>query len=966
MPVVPLRSLSLALAAPLTLGLLASTGPGLQPAEQPGIPLPDLDGDGAPEHLLAPPPTSHGPSLAPVLSGREPLFQLAVRPGDTPLRAAPTADADADGAPDLLITFLFTDPLGDAYEIDATYAAADGFLLTAPDPALARLVRLAADLDGNGRIDAADAAILLDRLRAGDPTADLNADGRADARDLLHLRAQLGRSVPDLASRAPGGGPIRTEPIGGGGTPGGGTPGGGGGGTINPADPRLNWEGNTGDGTRPPDDDDDGDGDDDECDGAVFYTNNDDDDFDALFDKDEHALGAAGLTCEVTDEDDFYGARISPPTSLPSNTQSTRWRLNYPAQLRFWYRPDAGDILDDAVTPIPDEQRTRRVVNGVEWILLPPHVMIEGPMQSRSFAVEAVSPSGGKCDLHVTVTHISTYTDANGEERQQTNTSALRVASAYEIAIEAANGIQATHLDIGHWGADGPNNTLTGYDASNTAYNSATDGTFIEGDPDRFRIRIVHHGLNKNPDQRDRIPAPGGGGAWGLSSHAAYARTAAEIDPAGAGLVLRETGDDTGVFVSEDQLLVCQDGDVQNPDDQFQVYSEYSGQTVADEATNDRTHQATVDGAVRFASAGLGARFERWCPVSDRLGGPGEMKVLKVRVRVYYEPFKDEGFDHDANGNSPEVNLNHAPFDVASSSYYYDSNNNGARDTGEPPVLLAHDENNNGQFDIEEDARSMDVNGNGQHDAGEPYCFRGFDFKDTNGSRTHNDNEPSEEFLNLSQYSPFDDRPPVWVRGDALGDVVTTWGLLEVDTRINEHMTRANTAWAQAGIRVEREGDIIHETAPHGIGELNVFYDGDFDREAGVLSDEFVIADSIGEARPELLEVIVVPRMSEQGTLGWSRIPAYSGSEKTFLFIHCGLHPQLRVLAHEIGHALTNREDLAAPNYMFFPRLEPADEPYDANVASWRRITHSTEDTARTARQGGQLFAPGNRFFEGQ
>ncbi|MEM1423031.1 MAG: hypothetical protein AAGH64_03410 [Planctomycetota bacterium] len=49
-----------------------------------------------------------------------------------------------------------------------------------------------ADVDANGVIDGRDAALLLERLRAGDRRADINGDGSADVRDAAAFLSALG------------------------------------------------------------------------------------------------------------------------------------------------------------------------------------------------------------------------------------------------------------------------------------------------------------------------------------------------------------------------------------------------------------------------------------------------------------------------------------------------------------------------------------------------------------------------------------------------------------------------------------------------------------------------------------------------------------------------------------------------------------------------------------------------------
>jgi hypothetical protein len=50
-------------------------------------------------------------------------------------------------------------------------------------------------LDGNGRVDATDLAILRIAMRTNSPALDLNLDGRFNATDMVEFRKRFGLSV---------------------------------------------------------------------------------------------------------------------------------------------------------------------------------------------------------------------------------------------------------------------------------------------------------------------------------------------------------------------------------------------------------------------------------------------------------------------------------------------------------------------------------------------------------------------------------------------------------------------------------------------------------------------------------------------------------------------------------------------------------------------------------------------------
>lgn len=98
--------------------------------------------------------------------------------------------------------------------------------------------------------------------------------------------------------------------------------------------------------------------------------------------------------------------------------------------------------------------------------------------------------------------------------------------------------------------------------------------------------------------------------------------------------------------------------------------------TVADEANNDRTHKATIDGHIRATYTGLGGNCDLTVPVCDRVP-MDERKEVKIRVHVFNEPFEDVGYDHDADPATPPIGAANGVFD------FNDTNGNGMHDAGE-------------------------------------------------------------------------------------------------------------------------------------------------------------------------------------------------------------------------------------------------------------------------------------------
>ena len=174
---------------------------------------------------------------------------------------------------------------------------------------------------------------------------------------------------------------------------------------------------------------------------------------------------------------------------------------------------------------------------------------------------------------------------------------------------------------------------------------------------------------------------------------------------------------------------------------------------------------------------------------------------------------------------------------------------------------------------------------------------------------------------------------------------------------VDAEISRATIGWAQACIKVEQEGIIRFLDAP-APGGVNIIADMLFQG----MDDIAIATDPIHSAgiSPNVLEVYFVARIP--GAFGFTRapecgIPQIGGN--TFCFIGIeelpptgpgGPHDiRLRILAHEIGHALDNLSNLdgGQPPYIFYPFRA---RPFDNSVLLQRRIRHDTEESCRVPR----------------
>jgi hypothetical protein len=634
--------------------------------------------------------------------------------------------------------------------------------------------------------------------------------------------------------------------------------------------------------------------------GKVLFTNDDDGDADGVADcldgynrDNSHAAGHTADDTPPTQEQGERFARVVLLIPTGVNVNNAWFQISYDqweprggtsGLLRIWTKDgnsardwrnfkDGGDFV---CANAPDEHYTWTNFTGTFPWVSDGH----GGFKAELY-LEAVTVGSGTITMG-----IDPDGAANGES-YLTDTVAFfngQVAIVHDSAgayglglhvIDATDPV-AEYTRIGHWGADTGANSLDGYynpgdplpagaavgqvrnqvGVPNANPALAWDN-FIDRDPDRFYVRVIDPLRNKDPLRRERIKISVG----------TRSETGGEHDNQ-TYITLRETGNNTGVFVSESQLLTAPNLTLvaaAQQDDGFPVMSAMGGRAVPDNELDDRTHWATIDDLVRL-QYGMDA-VRRQTPVSRR-GADDDRRQLDIRVRVHNEPF-------------------------------------------------------------------VDTNANGTYDLGEPFV-------------------------------------------DFSGDLVrnTVLGSLEqAADHVAAQVLRANIAWAQAGIKINHREAIIFEDAPK-IGGIDVLADGIFhllparDDVAAINSISAPPAAPAG-ATPTRVEVVFTgtlqPPPGAMVANGYTRCPANQGAalplnvrENTYVFLGPRLDLRYRTLAHELGHALTNLGDMANAPAVFFPSTVT---PTDDLVTTRRRITHTTQQEARTPRAPGNLGAIGNRLL---
>jgi hypothetical protein len=181
---------------------------------------------------------------------------------------------------------------------------------------------------------------------------------------------------------------------------------------------------------------------------------------------------------------------------------------------------------------------------------------------------------------------------------------------------------------------------------------------------------------------------------------------------------------------------------------------------------------------------------------------------------------------------------------------------------------------------------------------------------------------------------------------------------------VNAQIQRANIAWAQAAITV-RLLEVLIEQAPNDAAGHNIIAD----QKTNLFDDAQVIYNAYAaQMSYDILEVFFTATIEhplvQLPYAGYAFPPAQMQvvhGETSFVILSPGYDIRLRVLAHKIGHCLSNQEDVPAADHIFYPREGPA--PLDNVVNARRRITSETETACRTDRLAGNPNGVGNSLL---
>jgi hypothetical protein len=299
---------------------------------------------------------------------------------------------------------------------------------------------------------------------------------------------------------------------------------------------------------------------------------------------------------------------------------------------------------DGAGNPVKFWTSLAKAAQGATYVLgsvaVPPQVFLEGvDPAATTLRLKVLTPEGPTLEatpLELDVIRLSVVSDSNGNN-----------------AVDPTDAM-ATRVPIARWD--------NAYDAAFNVLNGGGTANFIEQDPRRFYLRVEHPAYNQDPTLAEVST---------LQVGTVTAAGTPNDDP--TPLVLLETGPDTGVFVSRGQLLTANDSPL-DPDDDFAAYDDLAG-IIPDDLSADRTHRADPAGRLLLGYQPPGAAASKaWglTVCGDQL------RKVQVRMHVFLEPFKDEGYDHDGDSSTPPVEAGNGVFSFA------DLDSDGQHDPGEP------------------------------------------------------------------------------------------------------------------------------------------------------------------------------------------------------------------------------------------------------------------------------------------
>jgi hypothetical protein len=291
-------------------------------------------------------------------------------------------------------------------------------------------------------------------------------------------------------------------------------------------------------------------------------------------------------------------------------------------------------------------------------------------------------------------------------------------------------------------------------------------------------------------------------------------------------------------------------------------------------------------------------------PVCDRV--PDEQRrVLFIKVRVFNEPWRDVGYDHDGDPATPGIGAGNGIFD------FTDSNGNGLHDAGERSEPF------------------MDISGGAVAFA--QVGARGpiWSADQVERQLTYLRAYVASACIRVTEVAPREYPDPM--------GMLFLHFLGQFDDFPDDDGVTGIPSRDEAAIQTfHRSAVNLDATDDNDI--LDVYFVAPFTPAGGAYASQF---------RPAFVNANGLnPLLINQVHIGLNTVTA----NIPFAAVH------------EVLHQLTNESDVLTPAHIFFPTTGAS--PFDGTtVLRKRRMTNATEDHARTMRPPGMPGAVGNRLL---
>ncbi len=224
-----------------------------------------------------------------------------------------------------------------------------------------------------------------------------------------------------------------------------------------------------------------------------------------------------------------------------------------------------------------------------------------------------------------------------------------------------------------------------------------------------------------------------------------------------------------------------------------------------------------------------------------------------------------------------------------------------------------------------------------------------FTFTDTNGDGVHQTGEVSEPYVDLSTGGV------TMMAGGPMSAATMRSGRgpAASQERFDELLRAASQAWSRSCIEIRATGPMTSIDDPALIGPTGFLHDGHLKVETERVAMFSLMNSAPYGLMPDVIDVVFGATLIDVGSGGfyaYTDAPAYTSwtTGPAFIFMSTQRYPNTRILAHELGHAMTNADDddeTNPPSHFYPAGVTRTDDNY-----RYRHYPSSTATDVRTVR----------------